>query len=103
MKREESQKQKKKGEYSLSGEPLLDGCPLVDALLGDRWWDDGKPRVPCSLRIDLLGSGVQVTLIDGEERRSWYTLAPTVAEALGLIEDHLAGGNAAWRPWGRGK
>lgn len=100
MKREDTHKQKKQGSYVLSSEPLLDGAPTVDALMGDAWWDDGKPRQVCTLRIELLGGGVQLTLVDAEGRRSCHTTAGTVEEALSLLEGHLAAGGAPWRPWG---
>jgi len=101
MKRDESMKQKGAGKWTPSGDPFFKPYPQLEALLGDRWWDDGKPRQPCTLRIDLVGDGCQLTILDAENRRSWYTMAQSVQQGVQLIEEHLHAGGAAWRPWGK--
>lgn len=82
-------------------EPLFEVCPLLAQAVADPWWEDGKARTPYSLKLAFTVGGVQVSISDETGRRTSYTAARTVQEALGLIERMLEGGSLAWRPWGR--
>lgn len=100
MKREAAQVIKGKGKYPGHPEPLLAGRECMQELLGDPWWDDGKPRQLCTLTIELVGDQVAIKVVDAENRRSMHTTAQTVAEAIELLDNHLKAGGAPWRSWG---
>lgn len=88
-------------EWRGSDEPLFEVCPLLAQAVTDPWWEDGKARTPYTLKASFSPAGVQVCISDEAGRRTSYTTARTVSEALGLIERMLEAGGLAWRPWGR--
>jgi len=100
MKREASSAQKAKGKYQHTNPGFIGNYPTIEEYLGDCWWDDGKPRTPCHLKIEVVGNMVHVGLIDTEQRRSCHTTSGGLAEALEALEAHLAAGGAPWRSWG---
>lgn len=88
--------------WKLPADPFWTKYPTLARFCTDFWWTKPvkKPRKPCKLSIVFFSDMVNVSVNDEEKRRSMHTTAPTIAEALELIEDHLAAGNAPWRPWG---
>jgi len=100
---DDASEKQKPGKWSMPKEPFLQGHPTLAQYLTDFWWEKPapKPRIPCKLAIQFFGESVQVSLNDEEKRRSMHTTAPTVAEALQLMEERLAAGNAPWRSWGQ--
>lgn len=100
MKREAKQTEKHATEWHGIDEPLFESYPLLGRALADQWWDDGKPRTPYSLKVQLASTGCQVSVIDETERRSSYTASRTIHGALALIESLLSGGDLPWRSWG---
>lgn len=101
MKREVAAKQKAGGGVVHHPDPLFKGLTTLVPYMVDAFWDDGKPREVCTLRIELIGPLIQLTLTDAGERRSCHTTAPGVREALELLDGHLAAGGAPWRAWGK--
>lgn len=102
MKRRAKEVQKTKGKYSPHQEPLLQRCPEIGRILWDCWYDDGAPRELGKLSINLTSSGVAIQLTDPGERATAFTNAETLAEALDLLEQSLAGKSDPWRPWPKG-
>lgn len=100
MKRETAGVQKTKGKYIAPPCKFLKDYPTITEWCGDCWWDDGKPRTPCHVKIEVIGDMVHIGLIDQEGRRSCHTTAGGLPEALELLEGHLAAGGAPWRSWG---
>lgn len=100
MKRETASIQKAKGKYNHLKHDFVVGCPIIEEHLGDCWWDDGKARVPCHLKVEIIGDMVHIGLIDTEQRRSCHTTAKGLQAALESLESHLAAGGAPWRAWG---
>lgn len=88
------------------------GCPdekltkryptVVEHLSTDRW-DDGTVREPSSVAVSLRDGMIQVALNDKDGKRSMYTTAGSLEEALGLLERALVSGAGEWRPWKSGK
>jgi len=101
MKRESQEAQKRAGKFVPHADPLLKGCLTVNQYLSDCFWDDGKTREPCTMTVTFLATGVRVSLNDKEYKRSCFTDAPTVAEALNHLEVRLTAGDAPWRAWKR--
>jgi len=66
-------------------------------------YDDGTPRELSSLTISASDGQLQLALNDKEMRRSLYTSAGTLPEALQLMERALVSGTCPWRPWQGGK
>ncbi len=95
----------KPGKWTMPNEPFLKGLPTLAQFLTDYWWEkpQPKPRIPCKLAITFFGESCQVSLNDEEKRRSMHTTAPSVGEALQLMEERLTAGNAPWRSWGQQK
>jgi len=100
MKREASETQKKAGKYKHLKGTFFDNYPLIEEQLGDCWWDDGKPRQPCHLKIEIIGDMIHIALIDTGERRSCHTASKDLGDGLGLLEAHMAAGSIPWRSWG---
>lgn len=100
MKRDAAQVQKSTGKYKHCGDKFFKDLPFIEEMLGDCWWDDGKPRTPCHLKVEIVGLMVHIALIDTENRRSCHTAAPGLLDALGLLEAHCATGTPPWRSWG---
>jgi hypothetical protein len=101
---EESGHNQKPGKWAQGSEPFLKAFPTIAQYCTDFWWEKtNKPRIPCTLSITFFGEAVQLTMNDKEKDRSMHTVAPTVLDALELMESHLAAGNAPWRSWGKRK
>lgn len=73
--------------------------PTLAEYLTSVRWDDGKPREPSGLAIDMSGGTVRVSVHDRALRQTLYTDAPSLDEALDLVEGVLRAGNAPWRRW----
>lgn len=101
MKRETAETQKRNGKFVPHPDPILKGRPTINAFCYDCYWDDGKPREVCTMALTFVATGVRVSLNDKEGKRSCYTDAPTLEEALNALEVRLASGDAPWRPWKR--
>jgi hypothetical protein len=100
MKDDQIENQKKKGKWEMPTDPFLGPYPTIAQHLTDVFWDDGRPRVPSTLKVKWWGIKVDVSLNDDGKRRSCTTTADTLEEALGLLEAYLAEGGAPWRSWG---
>lgn len=102
---DDASEKQKPGKWTMPADPFLKGHPTLAQYLTDFWWEKPapKPRIPCKLAIQFFGESVQVSLNDEEKRRSMHTTAPSVSEALQLMEDRLSAGNAPWRNWGNQK
>lgn len=90
------------------GPPVTDTAfsaayPLVWSYLSESTWDDGKPRETSALSFTWKDSSWQVALNDKALKQSLYSTASTQKQALKLLEEALATGVGAWRPWKRGK
>jgi len=99
MQREKPVPPPKKGHVSCPDESFMSQFPSVSAYLCDVWWDDGKPREPSSLSIKMDGTYVHIGLMDHAMSRSLYCTAPSLQDALLMLEEVLKGGQASWRAW----
>lgn len=99
---DEAGDKQKPSKWEGSTDPFITTYPTINRYCTDFWWEKPvvKPRTPCTLAIQFFSGTVQVSINDKEKRRSMHTTSTTVAEALQLMEDHLAAGNAPWRDWG---
>lgn len=77
--------------------------PIITTYLVDTQWDDGSAREASALAFTVKDGCWQVALNDKALKRSFYTVAPTMTEALKLLEKALSEGLDAWRAWKRGK
>lgn len=100
MKRDAAAQQKTAGKYKHCGDKFFKDLATVEEYLGDCWWDDGKPRTPCHLKVEVVGDMIHIALIDTENRRSCHTAARGLVEALTLLESHCVSGTPPWRSWG---
>jgi len=66
-------------------------------------YDDGSARETSALSITLEGPCVNLALNDRDLKQSAYTQAPTLMEALELMDCALRDGVLQWRPWKAGK
>ena len=89
----------KKGAWSCPDPTFLKTFPTIAEYCCDDRWDDGKPRTVCTLRVGFDSSYVQLALNDSEGKQGLYTSAPSLQEALTLMEEILASGKAQWRRW----
>jgi len=103
MKRDTPVKSSKKGDVQCPDQEFGGPYPSVSNYLCDAWWDDGKPREPSSLSIKMDETYVHVGLMDHAQRRSVYCTAPSLVQALTMLEDLLASGKVSWRTWKGGK
>lgn len=99
MKRETPVKPPKKGEVVCADSEFSGRYPNVTSYLCDAWWDDGKPREPSGLSIKMDESYVHCGLMDYDRERSVYCTAPSLSEALEMLEGLLASGSVSWRVW----
>lgn len=99
MKRRQAEKQATRGKWEMPSEPFLKGMPNIARECTDAFWDDGKPRDPCTISIRFGADGVHLSLNDKECSQSSSTTAKTVEEGMMLLEEALAGGHNVWRKW----
>jgi len=100
MKRYMSDEQGKRGKWKPSNDPTIAKRPQINQLCTDCFWEDGKLRQPCNLKLRFGDEQATVVISDDENRCSIVTTAGTVEEALDLLEDALAGNKVRWKPWG---
>jgi len=81
----------------------LEKFPTICVFMTDDKWDDGTPREVSVLSVSVRDGMMALALNDKDLKQSMYTMAETVAEALGLLECALADGTGQWRPWKAGK
>jgi len=103
MKRYASEVQTKRGKWVPSKETIIEKRPVLNQLLTDVQWEDGKPRVPCHLVVRFGDGQVGVVLTDSENEMSIATTSDTFDACLDLLEDGLAANKIRWRPWGQFK
>jgi len=99
---EEDTRNQKPDKWVASDEPFLKAYPTVHQWCTDCWEKTSKgvvPRQPCQLSFSFFSGSVMVSMNDKPKRRSTNTTAPTVAEALELLEGVLAAGSVPWRTW----
>jgi len=72
--------------------------PALAAQFCDCYWDDGKPRDPCSLSI-RFSDRVFLSIVDAENSRSAFTTADNLQEGLAALEALFAAGTPPWRRW----
>lgn len=99
MKRRAKADQRAKGEYVQHTEDFFKKLPEMCRVLWDCWFEDGSPRELGKLTIGLVPDGVNLAITDPSERTSAFCTAPTLKEALKLLEDAIAGPGDPWRPW----
>jgi hypothetical protein len=100
MKKPESEATRTPGGVTPFDDVWLGTYPTIGEYLSTDSWDDGSVREPSSLSISLRDGQTLLALNDKSMRRSIYTQADTLEDALGLLEAALAGGKCTWRPWG---
>jgi hypothetical protein len=98
MKRRAQVEQKKVGKWVPTDDPFVRDFPNIDKEMSDCFWDDGKPRDPCSLFVRTGKSGASVYLNDPENKAGINTNGKTVREAMEALEAYLAAGEPTWRP-----
>lgn len=103
MKREAAATQKSKGKFTPPEDPAFASRPLLAEAVADLFWEDGTPREPWSISLNWSTGMCMVSLNDKDESRSMNSSAPTMEEALDLMEGLLASPRRPWRYWGRGK
>jgi len=100
MKRYANDSQGKRGKWKPSEDPFLQGLPTINQLMTDCQWEDGKPRIPCSLKVRIGEEQASVVLTDEENKMSIATTGDTLREVLELLEAALVGNRVRWKPWG---
>jgi len=103
MKRFNQEKQKGVGKWVPTADDFVKARPMIDSLLTDGFWDDGKPRDVCTLTIRLGKGGAGISLNDPEGEQSITTNGRTIDETLDALEAYLATGIVTWRQWGKKK
>jgi len=88
------------GKWKPSNDPMIAKRPQINQLCTDCYWEDGKLRTPCNLKLRFGDEQATVVISDDENRCSIVTTAGTVEEALDLLEDALVGNKVRWKPWG---
>lgn len=99
MKREAADNQRKAGKWKYPGGSLIGDYPTIVEYMTDAFWDDGKPREPSSLTINIGGDQVRISLNDKPQKRSVNTTAASLEAALQALEHVLAAGSPPWRYW----
>ena len=99
MKRDAAAKQGAKGKWVPPTDPVLAGLPALAQGLTDHLWDDGTPRDPWSLSINWSGPMPTVMINDREAGRSAASTAPTVREAMELLDALVKSEAIPWRYW----
>jgi hypothetical protein len=101
MKRYQAATQKAAGKWVPCGDEFVAKAPMLNAMLTDAYWDDGKPREVCSLTIRLGAGEAKLSLNDQENEQSFTTTAHSVREAVEAMETALREGKGSWRSWGK--
>jgi len=76
---------------------IFEAYPFLAGGLCDPWWDEGKPRVPWTMKVAYSAEGCSVTLNDKENKLVLFTSAASLEDAMEAIEGALETGKAAWR------
>lgn len=87
----------KKGEFACPDEDFKLTYPRLAAGLCDCWWDDGKPREPWSIKIQMKDDAVVFTITDKDSKLVAFTNAGSLIEGLSGIEKALENGGLSWR------
>lgn len=99
MKRPDTVAKAAPGQVSLPEDRFVTKYPLIVEYLSTQQWEDGSARELSALSITLGEGMMKLALNDKELKQSLYTAAPTLDEALKLMEGCLKAGNGEWRPW----
>ena len=89
----------KKAKWEPSGDPHFKAFPNIEQHLSDMAYEDGSPREPSKLTVQLNIGGVALQLTDPDNRSTAFTNAELLSEAMALLEEALASGRNPWRPW----
>lgn len=73
--------------------------PVILEWMTETSFEDGTPREVSTLAVSIKDGRVQLALNDKEERRSVYTSARTLSEALRALDKALGEGTCEWRLW----
>jgi len=76
---------------------IFEAYPNLAQGLCDPWWDEGKPRTPWNFKFNYGTGGCTVTINSPDEKLVLFTAAPSLEEAMELVEAALESGTAAWR------
>jgi len=87
----------KKGEFKCPDEDFMLTYPKLAAGLCDPWWDDGKPREPWSIKVQMKDDAVLFTITDKESKLVAFTTSEGFIEGLVSIEKALEEGGLSWR------
>ena len=87
------------GQWSCGDGAFAKEFPTIAEYMCDGYWEDGKPRELCDLKVQMTAEGCNIGLSDKNLKQSVYTSAEGLWEALGLMEEALAAGRAVWRRW----
>jgi len=99
MKRPDNAKPPKKGDWGCPDAQFRESYPNIAQYLCDGFYDDGKPRERSSLKVSMDSDYVSIALNDPAEKRGLYTTAPSLTDALGMMEGILQSGKAEFRKW----
>lgn len=89
----------KKGHWVCADSDFSKKYPALAAGLCDAWWDDGKPREVWTLSLSFEADHTRLMLTDREHSQSAFTAAPTLADALELLNEAVASETLSWRKW----
>lgn len=73
--------------------------PTITTWMTDGFWDDGKAREVSTLGVRFGDGQVHLSLVDHDAKRSVYTDAKTIEDALMLLEEALKAETCVWRAW----
>jgi len=99
---EDDTRNQKPDKWQPSEEPFLKAYPTIHQYCTDCWGKKENkvhPRTPCTLSFSFFSGSVMLSMNDKDKSRSTNTNAPSVQEAMELLEQHLAAGSAPWRYW----
>jgi len=97
MKRPSQASRPVKGAFTCPDDAFLANYPELARGMSDCWWDDGKPREPCSMKITFREDTVMFARTDKDNKMVAFTTADGVTEGFMAIEAALAGGGLSWR------
>jgi len=97
MKRPTSAASSEPGDWSCPDPNFAKNYPALAQGMCDPYWDEGKPRVPWSLRITFDSAGVGLCLNDKSAKLYAFTNAPDLATGLRMVEEAAQNETLAWR------
>lgn len=97
MQRPSQASRPKKGGFICPDADFLRDYPSFAAGLCDLWWDDGKPREPWAIRIQISEASVSLAITDKDNKLVSFTTATSLAECFRCVESALQNGGLSWR------